>query len=115
MKKTCKHAEQQQTIARADFTGGLNTSMSAEDVAENQLASVLNMEIDHTNGKLRTVAGTRDILTTPDIFAAIYDLINGVMLIVKNDKQVYLADFDGNIGGNSLGKLTGDLYPKYFA
>ncbi|MBR0061618.1 MAG: hypothetical protein IJP68_09085, partial [Selenomonadaceae bacterium] len=89
MKLSSKHGEQQQTVIRADFTGGLNTSMSAEDVAENQLAHVTNMEVDHTNGKLRTVAGTRDILTTPDIYAAIYDLINGVMLIVKDDKKIY--------------------------
>lgn len=114
MRLSTKHGEQQQTVIRADFTGGLNTSMSVEDVAENQLARVLNMEVDHTNGKLRTVSGTRDILLTPDIFAAIYDLINGVMLIVKDDRQIYLADFDGNIGANSLGKLTGELYPKYF-
>ncbi|MBR0060719.1 MAG: hypothetical protein IJP68_04480, partial [Selenomonadaceae bacterium] len=114
MKLSTKHGEQQQTVIRADFTGGLNTSMVVEDVAENQLARVLNMEVDHTNGKLRTVSGTRDILSTPDIFAAIYDLINGVMLIVKDDKQIYLADFDGNIGANSLGRLTGELYPKYF-
>ncbi len=114
MKLSTKHGEQQQTVIRADFTGGLNTSMAVEDVAENQLARVLNMEVDHTNGKLRTVSGTRDILSTPDIFAAIYDLINGVMLIVKDDRQIYLADFDGNIGANSLGRLSGELYPKYF-
>ena len=114
MKLSTKHGEQQQTVIRADFTGGLNTSMAVEDVAENQLARVLNMEVDHTNGKLRTVSGTRDILSMENIFAAIYDLINGVMLIVKDDRQIYLADFDGNIGANSLGKLTGELYPKYF-
>lgn len=115
MKLSSKHGEQQQAIVRADFTGGLNTSMSAEDIAENQLASVLNMEIDHTNGKLRTVTGTRDILTAENIFAAIYDRINGVILVVKSDKKIYLADFEGNISGNSLGSLSGELYPKYFA
>lgn len=115
MRLASKHGENQRAILKADFTGGLNTSMSAEDIAENQLANVLNMEIDHTDAKLRTVAGTIDILETPDIYAAIHDLINGVILVVKNDKKIYIADFDGHISGNALGVLTGELYPKYAA
>lgn len=115
MRLASKHGENQRSILQGDFTGGLNTSMSAEDIGENQLADVLNMEVDHNNAKLRTVAGTIDILRAPEIYAAIYDLINGVILVVKTDRQVYLADFDGHISGNSLGKLTGNLYPKYAA
>lgn len=115
MRLASKHGEnnQQRSILKGDFTGGLNTSMSAEDIAENQLADVLNMEVDHDSAKLRTVAGTVDILRTPEIYAAIYDLINGVILVVKTDKRIYLADFDGHISGKSIGKLTGELYPKY--
>ena len=109
MRLASKHGENQRAILKADFTGGLNTSMSAEDIAENQLANVLNMEIDHTDAKLRTVAGTVDILETPDICAAIHDLINGVILVVKNDRKIYIADFDGHISGNALGVLTGAL------
>lgn len=112
MRLASKHGENQQSILKGDFTGGLNTSMSAEDIAENQLADVLNMEVDHNNAKLRTVAGTIDILQTPEICAAIHDLINGVILVVKTDRQVYLADFEGHISGKAIGKLTGELYPK---
>ena len=115
MRLMSKHGEAQRAIIKADFTGGLNTSMSIEDIGENQLADVLNMEVDHNNAKLRVVSGTSDILVAEDIYAAIYDSINGVILVVTTDKEVYLADFDGHISGNSLGKLTGELYPKYAA
>lgn len=110
-----KHAQRQQPTARADFTGGLNTAASVEDIAENQLAEVVNMEIDAATGRLRTVAGTIDILETENIFAAIYDSINSLILIVKNDKQIFLADFQGNIQNSSIGNLSGNLYPKYCA
>ena len=108
-----KHGERQQTIARADFTGGLNKAASVEDISENQLAEVVNMEIDAAIGRLCTVAGTTDILETKNIFAAIYDSINSLILIVKNDKKIYLADFQGNIQSQSIGNLSGNLYPKY--
>lgn len=110
-----KHGERQQATIRADFTGGLNTASSVDDIAENQLAEVLNMEIDAATGRLRTVAGTIDILATENIFAAMYDLINTLILIVKNDRKIYLADFQGNIQSVSIGSLSGNLYPKYTA
>lgn len=110
-----KHAERQQPTIRADFTGGLNTASSVEDIAENQLAEVVNLEIDAATGRLQTVAGTIDILATENIFAAIYDSINSLILLVKNDRKIYLADFQGNIQNSSVGSLTGNLYPKYCA
>ena len=113
MRLASKHGENQRSILQGDFTGGLNTSMSAEDIGENQLADVLNMEIDHTNAKLRTVAGTIDILRAPEIYAAIHDLINGMILVVKAGGLIYLADFDGRISRQPLGRLAGTLYPKY--
>lgn len=112
MKIYPKHGEQQTIIAKADFTGGLNTAAQIDGIAENQLADVLNMEIEAATGKLQTVSGTVDVLESEKIFAAMYDKINEVVLLVKDDKQVYYADFEGNIS-NSLGKLTGSLYPKF--
>ncbi len=114
MKLYSKHGEQQTVIAKTDFTGGLNTAAQVDGIAENQLADVLNMEIDVATGKLRTVAGTSDIFDSENIFAAMYDSINNLILIVKNDKQVYFADFEGNIS-DSLGTLTGSLYPQSVA
>lgn len=110
-----KHAEMQTTVVKADFSGGLNTEASVNEIAENQLAEVVNMELDVATGRLKTVAGTSDILRTENIFAVIYDSVNELMLVVKNDRQVYLADFEGNVGSESVGKLSGSLYPKYAA
>ena len=112
MKLYAKHRQQQTIIAKADFTGGLNTAAQVDGVAENQLADVLNMEIDVATGKLQTVSGTVDVFESENIFAAMYDSINNLILLVKNDKQVYFADFEGNIS-SSLGTLTGNLYPKF--
>ena len=110
-----KHGDRQQATVRADFTGGLNTAASVEDIAENQLAEVVNMEVDAATGRLQTVAGTIDILQSENIFAAIHDSINSLILIVKNDKKIYLADFQGNVSSVEIGKLSGSLYPKYAA
>ena len=115
MKRFDKHGEIPPPIVKADFTGGLNTANQVDGVAENQLADVLNMEIDSDSGKLQTVAGTKDILSSENIFAAIYDSINNLILVVKNDKQIFLADFDGNISTSTIGTLSGNLYPKYCA
>ena len=112
MKIFGKHGEQQTVIAKSDFTGGLNIASQIEGIAENQLADVLNMEIDVATGKLQTVSGTVDVFESENILAAMYDLINKVILLVKNDKQVCFTDFEGNVSQN-LGSLTGNLYPKY--
>ena len=110
-----KHGGRQQAKIFADFTGGLNTAASVEDIAENQLAEVVNMEVDAATGRLQTVAGTIDILQSENIFAAMYDPINSLILIVKNDKKIFLADFKGNISNTEIGELSGNLYPKYCA
>ena len=49
-----KH-QNQQPVVRRDFSGGLNTTSTVEGIAENQLADVLNMEVDHSTGCLKTV------------------------------------------------------------
>ncbi len=114
MRLGVKH-QNQQTITRADFSGGLNTAAAIEGIAENQLAEVVNMEIDHSTGRLKTVAGTVEVLHQDGIYAVIHDSINNRFLLVLNDKTVHLATMaDGTIG-ESLGTLTGDLFPCYTA
>ena len=115
MKLSTKHGEQQTTVSRADFTGGLNTSAQVDGVAENQLAECINMDVDAATGRLRTVEGTVDILRDTEIFAVVYDLINSLMLVIDGNKKIRIADFSGNINSNSIGKLSGELYPKYCA
>ena len=110
MKLGVKHANQQQVV-RADFSGGLNTSANIEGIAENQLSYAVNVEIDQATGRLKTVAGTSDIMSFDGIVAAAYDEINGVILLVKSDKSVYAADLSKNKISRNLGTLTGNLYP----
>ena len=103
-----KH-QNQTSIIRADFSGGLNTSVLVDGIAENQLGECLNVEADHSTGRLKTVAGTVDVMTSnSEIFAAIYDEINNIILTVTADKSVYH-------GTVKLGTLIGDLYPIYCA
>ena len=108
MRLSRKH-QNQTSIIRADFSGGLNTSALVDGIAENQLGECLNVEADHSTGRLKTVAGTVDVMTSEnEIFAAIYDEINNIILTVTADKSVYY-------GIVKLGTLTGDLYPIYCA
>ena len=107
MKLGVKH-QNQQTIVRADFSGGLNTSANVDGIAENQLSVAVNVEVDHATGRLKTVAGTTDILFLNNIFAALYDAINGILLLVTADKTVHATDL--NII-TTLGRLSGNLYP----
>ena len=74
MRLGCKHANQQ-TVVRADFSGGLNLATTADNIGENQLAECINMEVDHATGRLKTVAGTRAVVETEGIAAAFYDQI----------------------------------------
>lgn len=110
MKLRTKH-EIQQPIILSDFSGGLNTSSNLDGIAQNQLANALNVEVDQANGRLKTVAGTVDVLTFNDIFAAVYDEINEILLLVTNDKKVYTADIIEGTVGTEVGTLSGDLYP----
>lgn len=110
MKLGAKH-QNQSPLVRSDFSGGLNTSSNVDGIAENQLASAINVEIDSTNGMLKTVAGTSDIFMFANIFAAAYDEINQKLLVINDAKKVFAADLTtGKIGGE-IGTLSGDLYP----
>jgi len=110
MRLGVKHANQQ-TLVRADFSGGLNTSANIEGIAENQLSMAVNVEVDQATGRLKTVAGTTDVMLCKNIFAAAYDDINGVILLVKNDGSIYAADLSANRISRKLGNLSGTLYP----
>ena len=109
MRLSTKHPTQQ-TIAVADFSGGLNKAASVASIGDNELADVLNMELDSATNRLKTVSGTVDVLTLTGgtIFAAAWDEINGKALLVDADKAVYASDL---VTTERLGTLTGGLYP----
>ena len=115
MKLSAKHGDRQTTTVYADFTGGLNTAAQVDAIAENQLAECVNMEVDFSTARLKTVEGTADILSDTEIFAVVCDLINSLMLVVDAEKYIRVADFNGNLNSESIGKLSGELYPKYCA
>lgn len=110
MRLGVKHQNQFQ-IVHADFSGGLNTSTSVDGIAENQLARATNVEVDHATGKLKTVAGTIDVLKVENLFGAAYDEINQKFLLVDKAKLVYVFDHKTNALSNAIGVLSGTLYP----
>lgn len=110
MRLGTKHQNQFQVV-RADFSGGLNTSATRDGIAENQLAIATNVEVDHSTGKLKTVAGTITVRKSPNIFAAMYDGINKKLLLVKESRNVYALDLETRELSDKLGTLAGDLYP----
>lgn len=110
MRLGVKHQNQFQ-IVHADFSGGLNTSTSVDGIAENQLARATNVEVDHATGKLKTVAGTIDVLKVENLFGAAYDEINKKFLLVDKAKLVYVFDHKTNALSNAIGVLSGTLYP----
>ena len=123
MRLSTKHENQTQII-RADFSGGLNTSISADNIADNQLSLAVNVEIDHSTGRLKTVAGTTDILKlnsdSANIVAAMYDEINYKLLLVrevefseKTFRAVSSFDLETYEISSALGLLSGSLYPIY--
>ena len=80
----------------ADFSGELNTSTSVDGISENQLAQVINLEVDHATGKLKRGDGTIDLLQFQNIFAAMYDEINRRLLLVDADKVVWCVNGAGD-------------------
>lgn len=109
MKLATKHAGQQ-NLMLADFTGGLNTSAQEEMIADNELADVLNMEIDSNSHLLRTVAGTKTVYSLPDeteysLKSAAFDIINTVLILFTDDGKILATtDFEDV---KQVGTLTG--------
>ena len=114
MRLGVKHANQQ-PIVRADFSGGLNTTANVDGIAENQLAVAVNVEVDHSTGRLKTVAGTTNLFFTPfeNVTAALYDEINRRLLIVTADRKVYLVTLSAKIYHNRELIYEGD--PRLWA
>lgn len=112
MRPSTKH-QNQQTVMLADFTGGLNTSVSDEMINQTEMSRLVNLEISKS-GKLRTVQGTRDLtedlseLLESDIKAAAWDDINDVLLLFCKDGKAYALD-DNRV--YHIGTLTGEEEP----
>lgn len=95
MKLSTKHQNVQRTIYN-DFSAGLNSSMTEDNIAENELREVVNMEIDREMQLLRTCKGTVDICKFDyDVTSAAYDVINDMFLLFTSDyKIITTRDFE---------------------
>ena len=88
-----KHARQQQ-FSMTDFSGGLNTSTSMAGIEGNQLYDVLNMELDSVTNRLKTAAGTVDVMRVSGITiaGAAWDGINKKLILVDSARKVYASN-----------------------
>lgn len=112
MRLSNRHANLQ-TVSRADFSGGLNTTANVDGIAENQLVDCLNIEIEHNTGRMKSIAGTVEVVhSEKNIFAAMWDEINKKILLVFEDKTVHVVNSETRTIGNSIGTLSGNVYPK---
>jgi hypothetical protein len=108
-----KHAREVLKI-RSDFRGGLNSSVTADMIGDNQLTRVINLELDSATGSLQTVAGTKTFFAFPsesEIYSVVHDEINQVFLIIDTSRDVYVLNPETKALSASIGKLTGELKP----
>lgn len=114
MRLSIKHTNQQ-SVTYTDFSGGLNTSVAQEMIAQNELAVCLNMDVDTATGRLKTVDGC-EVVYRPDLSlrAVLYDKINRVFLLVDDAQAVYSCDLAAEeITHKKIGTLSGNLFPVY--
>lgn len=92
-----------QTISYMDFSGGLNTNDTPENIQQNELSKSVNVEI--YKGQLKTVAGTTNLYYQEDgnFTDLIYDSIGGAFLMVDSERNVYKAGEELT----KVGSLTG--------
>ena len=111
MRLSSEHSGQQ-VVTRADFSGGLNTSVAIEMIADNELSDCLNMDVDQSTKLLKTASGTKTLFKPSfTIKYVIYDKINSTWLFVDTDMKVYNGDLTTVSG--QIGTLNGALAPKY--
>jgi len=112
--------QQQQTLVRRDFTGGLNLTSVPEMIKDNELSECVNMELNKNTGALQTCCGTATIYKCPDdinIDYLFFDEINNCYLFVDaSTRKVYqsrLIDMEGTVPFDRIlvGRLTGHLSP----
>lgn len=106
MRLSTKHANQQSVMLQ-DFTGGLNVSCTENLIADNELAEVINMEIDSNSKLLRTVQGTDTLYTTTEYTfkSAAFDILNSALILFTEDNKILATkDF---FEVKEVGTLTG--------
>lgn len=106
MRLSTKHANQQSVMLQ-DFTGGLNVSCTENLIADNELAEVINMEIDSNSKLLRTVQGTDTLYTTTEYTfkSAAFDILNSALILFTEDNKILATKNFSEV--KEVGTLTG--------
>lgn len=116
MQLSTKHQNQQQ-VEFYDFTGGLNTATTEEQIAENQLARCINFEVQNITGLLKTVDGTKKLYRVPansdyKITSAAYDVLNEHIVLFADNGTVFSSKLSSGFGKVAqIGRLSGTLQP----
>jgi hypothetical protein len=115
MRLSTKHANQQ-IVEMYDFTGGLNTSVSEEQIAPNELAVAVNFDVQASTGLLKTVSGTRRKYRIPEgsdykFKSASYDMLNRHIVCFADNKQIFSVPVNNINDIRQIGELTGDVSP----
>lgn len=97
MRLSTKHQNQQQ-VEFYDFTGGLNTATTEEQIAENQLSRCINFEVQTITGLLKTVDGTKIKYRIPahsdyKITSAAYDTLNDHIVLFADNGTVLAQNY----------------------
>lgn len=106
MRLSTKHQGQQKRIL-SSFVGGLNSASPSELIGENQLSSMVNLEVDNTNGLLRTVKGCKDLIGDFGftVRCSAFDSINNTLLLFTTEDEIYYTSNFKDVV--KLGKLNG--------
>lgn len=115
MRLSSKHANQQ-VIEVTDFTGGLNTSTTEEQIQQNQLAECVNFELQAITGLLKTVDGTVPIYRTPaestyKYKAGAYDLLNKHLVLFADNGTIFSAPLKDLTDVRQIGRLSNNGNP----
>lgn len=116
MQLSTKHQNQQQ-VEFYDFTGGLNTATTEEQIAENQLARCTNFEVQAMTGLLKTVDGTKKAYRIPidsdyNITSATYDVLNEHIVLFADNGTVFSSKLSSDFNKvMQIGRLSGTLQP----
>lgn len=116
MRLSTKHQNQQQ-VEFYDFTGGLNTATTEEQIAENQLSRCINFEVQTITGLLKTVDGTKIKYRIPahsdyKITSAAYDTLNDHIVLFADNGTVFSSKLSSDFSKVvQIGRLSGCLKP----
>ncbi len=110
MRLSSKHANQQ-VVEITDFSGGLNTSTTEEQIQDNQLAECVNFELQAITGLLKTVDGTTAVYRKTDdasyqFESCAYDKMNDHVVLFADNGTIFSAKLNNVCDMRQIGRLS---------